>query len=150
MSSLLDAPPFPRTTCACADCIECCTRQPGPLAPGDLERIAAHLGQPVRVAALKFWASPGALVMHSQTRQTFRIGSITPRHVDGRCVFLDADDRCTIHAVAPMGCSHFDTHQDLAEGTRRSMWLARQQLDPAYQSLRRTLADAPRRREIVL
>jgi len=136
------APPFVRTTCACADCVQCCRDQPGSLAPGDLERIAAYLAQPLRIVALKFWASPGALVANSRTGQTFRIGTITPKRVRGRCVFLDDVGRCTIHAVAPFGCAYVDTHMDAEEGHRRAMWLVRQQSDPAYQSLRRTLDPA--------
>jgi Fe-S-cluster containining protein len=134
--------PFERTRCSCPECIRCCYTQPGSLAAGDLERIAAHLGQPVRVAALKFWASPGALVANRATGDTFRIGTITPRRVRGRCIFLSANDRCGIHPVAPFGCAYFDTHMDAAEGQRRSLYLARSQADAAYQSLRRTLAVA--------
>lgn len=138
----MTAPPFDRTICACPACTACCTEQPGSLAAGELEAIASHLQLPVRVAALKFWASPGALVGNRATGQTFRVGTITPRLVRGRCVFLDAEDRCTIHAVAPFGCRMFDTHMDAAEAHPRSLWLVRSQADPAYQSLRRTLVPA--------
>jgi Fe-S-cluster containining protein len=131
--------PFSRTTCACAECVACCKRQPGPLAPGDLERIAEHRGETVEVAKAHFWASGGALVQDQTTGRQFRIGSITPRLVRGRCVFLDADDRCSIHSVAPFGCAYFDTHMTAAEGQRRGAWLARRQLDDDYQELRRQL-----------
>jgi Fe-S-cluster containining protein len=136
------APPFARTVCSCAECTACCHRQPGSLAPGELEAIAAHLDKPVNAVLAKFWASPGALLLNSLTGQTFRQGTITPRLKDGRCVFLDAADRCTIHAVAPFGCAYFDTHMTAAEAQPRGVWLARAQADPAYQSLRRTLAPA--------
>lgn len=136
------AAPFARTTCACADCVACCSRQPGSLAPGDLERIAAFLGKPVRAILSRFWASPGALVANTHTGDVFRIGTITPRLTRGRCVFLDATDRCSIHAVAPFGCAYFDTHMPATEGQPRGSWLAHAQQDPAYQSLRRTLAPA--------
>lgn len=135
-------PPFDRTVCSCPECVSCCTSQPGSLAAGQLEAIAAHLQLPVRVAALKFWASPGALLMNSHTGETLRLGTITPRLVRGRCVFLDSDDRCRIHAVAPFGCAYFDTHMTAAEAQPRSQWLVRSQAAPAYQSLRRTLPPA--------
>jgi Fe-S-cluster containining protein len=138
--------PFPRTTCSCADCVRCCHDQPGSLAPGQLEAIAEYLQQPVRVAALSFWASPGALLANTQTGQTYRIGTITPRLKAGRCVFLSADDRCTIHAIAPAGCALFDTHMTAQEAHPRSLWLARAQAQPEYQSLRRTLRTAERSR----
>ena len=55
-------------------------------------------------------ASDGALVIYRG--QPMRIPTIVPaQKPDGSCVFLDEQDRCTIHAVAPYGCSHFDTHQ---------------------------------------
>jgi len=128
-----------RTSCACTACVACCHRQPGPLVPGDLEKIAAHLGEPVEVAKAHFWASGGALVQDQRTGRQFRIGSITPRLVRGRCVFLDDADRCRVHAVAPFGCAYFDTHMSAAEGQRRGTWLALQQQDDDYQAVRRTL-----------
>lgn len=135
--------PFERTTCACAACVRCCTEQPGPLAPGQLERIAAYLQKPVRDVLGLFWRSPGALVKSLWSGETRMIGTITPRLRDGRCVFLDAHARCRIHAVAPFGCSHFDTHQSPEEWQRRGQWLYRAIEDnPAYQSLRATLPEA--------
>ena len=138
--------PYARTTCTCAECVRCCHDQPGSLIPGQLETIAEYLGQPVRVAALLFWASPGALVGNTTTGQTYRIGTITPRLKAGRCVFLSADDRCTIHAVAPAGCALFDTHMSAKDAQPIGLWMARAQADAAYQSLRRTLRPADRSR----
>jgi len=130
---------FSRTTCSCPDCVTCCHEQPGSCAAGDVERIAAYLQLPVRVAALKFWASPGALLMNRESGEVYRQGTITPRLVRGRCIFLDDDDRCTIHDVAPFGCAYFDTHMNGREAQPRSQWLAASQSSAEYQSLRRTL-----------
>jgi len=131
--------PFGRTSCACAACVECCKRQPGPLIPGDLERIAEHLGLPVAEAARAFfWASGGALVGTADGRQ-FRVGSITPRHERGRCVFLDAEDRCSIHEVAPAGCAYFDTHMSARVAAPRGHRMAQLQQDRGYQEQRRAL-----------
>lgn len=134
---------FDRTTCACSECVGCCKRQPGPLVPGDLERIAAFRGESVEEAKKNFWASPGALVKDGAGR-TSRIGTITPKwdRRKKRCVFLDDNDRCQIHSVAPFGCAYFDTHQTPAEAHDRSIWTARQQMDPEYQQLRNTLDHA--------
>jgi Fe-S-cluster containining protein len=131
--------PFARTVCACAACTRCCKEQPGPLARGDLERIAEHLGETVEQAEAHFWASPGAMVMNSSTGRQFRVGTITPRLVRGRCVFLDEQDRCRVHPVAPAGCAYFDTHQSSVEGNRRSVWLVGDQQHPDYQQLRARL-----------
>jgi Fe-S-cluster containining protein len=131
---------FDKTTCGCQQCVKCCYQQPGSLVPGDFERIAAHLGETPEVAKKHFWASPGALVKNLSTGQVFRIGTITPRRAKGKCVFLDGNDRCTIHAVAPGGCRYFDTHMPAREAMPRAVALATaQQQDPEYQALRDTL-----------
>jgi Fe-S-cluster containining protein len=129
---------FERTKCACAGCKACCKRQPGPLAAGDLERIQNHLGLADDEVGEWFWASPGALVKDQDGRVT-RIGSITPQRRQGKCVFLDDQERCTIHEVAPFGCAMFDTHMSNVTAMPRSVWLARSQLDPTYQQQRAKL-----------
>lgn len=134
---------FQRTTCACARCVACCKDHGGSLAPGDLERIQAHLGLTRDEAKLKFWKSKGALVLDLRTMQTRRVGSIVPRMRGGRCVFLNAQDRCEIHAVAPFGCAMFDVHQTPTEYQPRSQWLVVQQDTPEYQVVRAELDDAP-------
>lgn len=136
--------PFERTTCACYDCRDCCKRQPGYLIPDDIPRIEAHLGEPVEPFLA---ASPGALVgkvTPSGTLETFRVGSIVPRTVDsqGRCVFLDDEERCRIHPVAPFGCAMFDTHQRAGQWEERSMWGIRQMMTSEYQSKRNRLPRA--------
>lgn len=133
----MNEPPFKRTTCDCYECKTCCRKQPGFLIPGDAVRIAAFLNRHVEQL---LWDSPGALVMNSLTRLVQRVRTITPRLVKGRCVFLDGQDRCTIHPVAPYGCSHFDTHMGQQEGHRRSIWGVRQVRDSAdYQAFRKVL-----------
>jgi Fe-S-cluster containining protein len=132
--------PYNRTTCDCKRCVGCCKSQPGPLVPGDLERIAAFRGETVEEAKKNFWASPGALVKNA-AGQVARVGTITPRYDrrKKRCVFLDDNDRCTIHSVAPAGCSLFDTHQSMSEAHEKSLWVIRQQMAPEYRALRNTL-----------
>jgi Fe-S-cluster containining protein len=96
------------------------------LIPGDAERILAHapLPQDAALSAQElcrrfFAASEGARVIVQG--RAMRIPTIVPaQQPDGRCVFLDASDRCTIHAFAPYGCSHFDIHQSPSEGEARS------------------------------
>lgn len=115
-------PPFARTTCGCADCVQCCKDQPGPLAPGDLERVAQFFGVRVQDVEMLFVRSPGAVVWSASAGKR-RIETIVPAYRDGRCVFLTAQDRCGIHAAAPFGCSHFDTHMSAEEARPRSVWL---------------------------
>src|SRR5258708_4879591 len=105
-----EQPPFERTVCACRECVQCCKDQPGPLMPGDFERIAEFLGETPEQAQSHFWASPGAMAKVKETGEIIKIGTITPKREKGRCVFLDENDRCKIHPVAPFGCAYFDTH----------------------------------------
>jgi len=131
-----------RTECACVQCQQCCREQPGHLLPGEMERIAEHLGRPLAEVKPMFWASRGAVVMDTQTHRQFRIGTITPRYDRRRkaCVFLTEEGACSIHAVAPFGCAYFDTHQSAEQGQVLSGWGLRQiQDDPAYKELRDSL-----------
>ena len=138
---------FTRTVCACDRCRACCKRQPGAFAHGEIERLiewAMKTQELSREDAFQWvkaqiWASPGALVKDLATQRTYRIGSITPRFRRGRCTFLDANERCTIHAVAPFGCAMFDTHMDHATAHPRSIALAESHQHPDYQRLRNEL-----------
>jgi Fe-S-cluster containining protein len=130
---------FVRTVCDCKQCTACCKRQPGPLAPGDYERIREHLQASEDQMEALFWASPGAMVRDHYGR-TRRVGTITPRYRKGRCVFLDENDKCKIHGVAPFGCAFFDTHMSHREAQRRAQWLAFAQDESAqYRELRAKL-----------
>jgi Fe-S-cluster containining protein len=126
---------FKRTTCACKQCVDCCKRQPGCLIEGDFERIADHLGETKEQAKEHFWASPGALVK-TEGGQVVRVGTITPRYRKGRCVFLDENDRCKIHSVAPFGCAFLDTHMSREYAMPRSLAAVRSQCSDQYQKLR--------------
>lgn len=133
---------FTRTVCDCERCREHCRHMPGCLAPGDLIRIANHLGAyPAEILPL-FRASPGALVVSKG--QSFRIGTIVPRKTEtGECVFLRPDGRCRIHEVAPFGCAYFDDHLDAVEGERRAqavLWECMESKE--YQKERRFVAAA--------
>ena len=139
---------FTRTKCACSQCTACCKRQPAALANGDFERIADYLCEKTQgclpedaleAAKKHFWASGGALVKDLSTGQTRRVGTITPKRIRGRCVFLTADDKCSIHEVAPFGCAYFDTHMPYEQAHPRSVWLVGSTSEPEYQALRDTL-----------
>ena len=139
MTTIIQPPP--RTECTCKDCVDCCKEQPGALGPRDYRRIQQHLQLEDKAMAEKFRSSDGALVQDSATNRTFRVRTIVPLYDRRakRCVFLGADDRCTIHAVKPAGCAMFDTHQKQPEAIARSLWLVREQQDVEYQQLRQTL-----------
>jgi Fe-S-cluster containining protein len=137
-------PPFERTVCACPADVAHCKVRPGFLLTDDVARIGlalAERGEIDRPQAIVqvLRASKGAKVW-SVERGAFRIGTITPRMVGGRCVFLDPEDRCRIHAIAPFGCRYFDGHMSREEGDRRSTWgLTHIMDDPHYAALREAL-----------
>ena len=105
---------FERTSCDCHQCQAACKHMPGMLAPGDIDRIAEYVG--VDMADEKpadsfirnnFRASDGAVVVSDGI--PFQIPTVVPaQRENGRCVFLTEDDRCSIHPVAPFGCSQFN------------------------------------------
>jgi len=138
---------FPRTVCACETCRSPCHYLPGMLAPGDIERIAAHLSKSAAAVESLLRASPGALVSGSENDRmpALRIPCIVPKSMEGgmRCVFLDSEGRCIVHPVAPFGCSHFDSHMDDAESERRGRALLRAAaVDQDYQATWQRLVDA--------
>lgn len=113
-------PPFEPTSCACGADRRNCKRQPGHLLPGQLEKIAARLGLPVREAGWRFFRnSPGMLLL--KAGEVFRLRTITPAFRNGKCVFFK-HGRCRIHGVAPFGCRYFDVHMSGEEADRRARW----------------------------
>ena len=112
---------FARTDCACADCARHCRQVPGYLIPADVPRISRYLGcaSPFVFALKYLLASPGATV--ARGGELCQIPTLVPRRQEnGVCVFLDENNRCHIHAIAPYGCSFFDAHQPSAEADERS------------------------------
>jgi Fe-S-cluster containining protein len=111
-----------RTICSCPDCTAGCRYLPAYLIPADLERMHTDLdpGEDLLSWARKhLLASPGALVV--RRGKAFRIPTLVPaRQADGACIFLTSEGRCGVHAVAPFGCSFFDTHMSDQEANLRS------------------------------
>jgi hypothetical protein len=65
-------------------------------------------------------ASPGAIV--AKAGRLFRIPTLVPaRRSDDACIFLTADNRCSIHPVSPYGCAFFDSHMSKQQAERRSV-----------------------------
>jgi hypothetical protein len=118
-------PPFARPVCACPADVALCRTWPGQLIPSDVEQLGAactatgRLDAPERIFTL-LAPSRGAVVLAGGGPA--RVPTLVPRMEAGRCVFLDAADRCTVHAVAPFGCAFFDVHLAAAEGHRRADW----------------------------
>lgn len=127
-----------RSVCDCDRCKCGCKAQPGFLASGDLERIADHLGHdPYEKDFLteSFSASEGSTVLDAGELK--QIHTIVPKQqADGRCVFLDSADRCTIHPVSPYGCRNFkicdDTESPAESGHKIGLALCSIEADTDY------------------
>lgn len=113
---------FERTACDCEQCVTCCVHIPGSLIPGDLERIAEHLGREpdTRFKTEFFNASDGAkiIVWDESGAHPMQIPTIVPKLTKKGCIFLK-DRKCTIHEVAPFGCAYVDPHMSKEDGDLR-------------------------------
>ena len=146
--------PFKRTVCACKDCVTFCKTRPGTLIPSDVDRIAQHLVESGLISdkdgvAPFLRGSRPTTVYDKDEEKEIKIPKIVPaRDAKGRCVFLDASDRCGIHQVSPFGCAYFDAHMEEAEIDRRRMW-AYQQIRSSlrYRALQETLQSADVRKK---
>lgn len=109
---------FKRTRCGCEGCTIGCRTKPGYLALGDPELMAAD-ADVYEFAEEHLVASDGAVALRRS--RIIVIPTIVPKQRDdGTCVFFDTTHAvCTIHDVAPFGCSHFDTHMDAQTAARR-------------------------------
>lgn len=100
---------YERTCCDCDICKAGCKTMPAPLAPGDIDAIANHLGVEADESFIgnNFRASEGSQVWTKKGRKITLHTIVPAQHEDGRCVFLGSKDQCTIHEVSPFGCSRF-------------------------------------------
>ena len=91
---------FERTFCDCSACCAVCRVQPGALAPGDFDQILASVGKECDDLPYVY----GHFVADHDAKTKTPL--IRPaQHQDGRCVFLQADGRCSVYRVAPFGCT---------------------------------------------
>ncbi len=111
--------PFKRISCDCIECTKYCLAMPGYLVPDDLYYISKYLNLEISVdpngnldlSPLKdyLYASSGTIVKKQD--EVFSVPTLVPAtKPNGVCIFLDNDKRCSIHQVAPFGCSMFEDH----------------------------------------
>lgn len=95
---------FEPSACRCKACRQTCKSTPGICAPGDVERIAAHVGMDGEQFAFDHF-NPVMGQEMTYGCETIGVPAIRPKTIDGRCVFLTPDERCSIHPVRPFGCA---------------------------------------------
>ena len=107
--------------CSCRECVSACRTDPGRLVPDDVGKLSRLLGisprdfendYSVRVPAVsnghtayalapakrkgrRFVAEPGSTVSDSYAEEK------------GQCIFLDDNDRCSVHAAKPFECGAY-------------------------------------------
>jgi hypothetical protein len=99
-----------RTSCDCRACQICCETKPGFLIPEDLVNIVPRSARGVYdlVWCEIYLFAAGSKVIYKGAPLT--VPTLCPQGFP-ECVFYVAG-RCTIHSVAPFGCSRFDMHID--------------------------------------
>lgn len=126
--------------CTCERCVGACKHQPGWFAPGEVEKAAALLGMTQHDFEQKYLV---------REYWVFGAGDVGPDHVpaprkvfqaegynrasyadawgDDRCVFLDENDRCKIHAAKPLECRGLVQCEDqfIKRHDINLMWLAK-------------------------
>lgn len=154
-------------SCTCDACVQACKQVPGAFAHGEAEHAAEHLGltfeafceQYLRVnfyVNTRTWEQTYFLQPRIVTDPSrFHTTSFGQGFMTGRCVFLDANDRCAIHAVKPRDCREAVPHLGTGsgKGTLRTWRKAGNPLEdtlpdePGMDELLKMLAPAARDRE---
>jgi Fe-S-cluster containining protein len=104
-----------RESCTCPKCVSCCERRPGWFKPGEAEKVAAFLGLTLQELfdtklEADYWINdsgePNTLLL-APARVGHPSGTVSRDtwSPTGRCVFLSAEGRCSIHAVKPFECA---------------------------------------------
>ena len=107
--------------CSCDECVSACMNDPGRLVPGDILKIThflnitedelkkeylvivnvtskgqlAHALAPAKKSGRRFIAEPGSVAPDYYAKEK------------GRCIFLDENDRCSVHEVKPFECGAY-------------------------------------------
>lgn len=113
--------------CSCDACASACRNDPGRFLPGEIDRLAAYL----KISVEELWREylilkklslkgsfiwvPAPAKFKTKFRYVTKPGHRAKDYHEkerGRCVFLNSEGLCTIHAVKPyecgayMGCKH--------------------------------------------
>lgn len=108
-----------RQGCSCAQCRECCTREPGWFVPDEIPVAAAYLGISERGFVERYCTE--------HVEDGIRALSPTTKRNSAECIFLNTKGLCDIHPVKPyecrkvFGCEGESRHRRLRAIIKR-MW----------------------------
>lgn len=113
----------------CTGCGNCCREPLLPITDLDLRRLIAHTG--VKADRLVRWCSTKEIDLEDEPENFVRLPPgprvMTLKHTRGGCMFLGADDRCTVYEARPLGCRVFPFDSQFSRDGK----LRRLQLIPA-------------------
>lgn len=97
--------------CHCDRCVAACKRKPGWFAPGEAEKAAEYLGMTLKeffdkYLFVDYWSAADNVYLLSPAILGAETGEVAPFSTRGQCVFLNKDDRCSIHPVKPYECRY--------------------------------------------
>jgi len=107
--------------CICPGCVSACRNDPGRLVPDDVRKLSRLLGISerdlendylVRVSVASGGHTLHALAPAKRKGRRFVAapGTAAPDYYakeDGRCIFLDDNDRCSVHEAKPFECGAY-------------------------------------------
>ena len=107
--------------CICPGCVSACRNDPGRLVPDDVRKLSRLLGISerdlendylVRVSVASGGHTLHALAPAKSKGRRFVAapGTAAPDYYakeEGRCIFLDDNDRCSVHEAKPFECGAY-------------------------------------------
>ena len=108
-------------SCSCHECVSACRNDPGRLVPDDVRKLSRLLGISardlendylVRVSVASNGRTAHALAPAKRKGRRFVAapGTTAPDNYakkKGQCIFLDDNDRCSVHEAKPFECGAY-------------------------------------------
>lgn len=102
--------------CSCGTCVSACRKKPGWFSPNEIKPLADYLGITEKELFEKHLLVDYYVDMEkdqvffvlSPSIKDHKPGQEFPFFPTGSCVFLNADEKCSIHPAKPFECKAFD------------------------------------------
>ena len=97
--------------CSCDICKSACEHKPGWFMPGEVEKVAEHLGIPLQELfdtklGVDWWAADDNIFVLAPATTSMNTGEEYPANPKGQCIFYE-NGLCSIHTVKPFECREF-------------------------------------------